>query len=124
MDKINSIKDLKTGMLIKLRGGSCAMIMMDTKNGDIFCGETWGELNLYNGFKRDFDVEGNYDIVSVHQPKYNANYGRLGLIDECPIIWEEKMEIVLMGVTYKFTQSQAEEMKNRIETYKEECDAL
>lgn len=95
-------QDLKTGMIIELRNGKKAMILLGTKNGDIFGGEIYGSLdnfdyNLKNNTPYN-DLSKKYveqiDIIKVYQPILNyLSNGIFGKnTDNYDLIWERREE--------------------------------
>ncbi|APC44488.1 hypothetical protein [Pseudoalteromonas phage PH357] len=107
---------LKTGMIIKHHdaygGTSLAMVLLNTADGDIFAGKTWGVLD--NNLAH---------IIEVYQPRANKYYLNGGdgydegiNLDGCTLIWErkspEQLEIDKL-------QSEVDERLKRINELKE-----
>lgn len=81
--------DLRTGMWIEKRDGNKAIILLNTKNGNIYSGEnTWGEISNYNeDLKNSFSA--THDILKVYQPTSNYAYWNFDK-DKLKLIWERE----------------------------------
>jgi len=79
--------DLKTGMVVKLRSGDIARVLLSTNNGDIVAGDTWFPLcSLCDDLThRNFDKA---DVVEVYQPVSNKDY--VSLNDKGTLVWERE----------------------------------
>lgn len=70
--------DLRTGMIIELRDGAKAVIMLGTDNGDIFAGKhRWASLDKYTLDLKWHGTPGSNfsaDVVKVYQPINNIDY--------------------------------------------------
>lgn len=84
-------QDLKTGMVVELRNGKCAMVLLGTENGDIISGTTWFPID---GFGEKLTRGVDYDVIKIYQPTSNRDFlydGKIH-IDEANLIWERKEE--------------------------------
>ena len=69
-----SKKDLKTGMIIENRKGKKAMILLGTKNGDIYSGkDMWGPLINFHDDLTSITAP-SCDIIKIYQPCNNSGY--------------------------------------------------
>lgn len=83
--------DLKTGMILELRNGEKAMVLIGTEHGDIFSGENWGSLN--NTFRDDLSSVYSKpgDVIKIYQPITNMYYlNKLFNLIDTKLIWERK----------------------------------
>jgi hypothetical protein len=81
--------DLKTGMWIENRLGKKALVLLNTKNGDIVSGpEVWGQLDNYKDDLINYCGK-NFDIVKVYQPKNNFSFYNF---ESYELVWERKEE--------------------------------
>lgn len=59
-----SKEDLKTGMIVVIKGGEVGTVLLGTANGDIVAGDTWFPLDSHT----------RRTITHVYQPLANCNY--------------------------------------------------
>jgi hypothetical protein len=98
--------ELKTGMLIELRSGSIAMVLLNTERGDIYsCGhgdettenQTWGDMSSFND---DLIYSNPYlipegDVVKVYGHSsstgnmYQARISKLGR----PVLYDRDAQL-------------------------------
>jgi hypothetical protein len=70
--------DLRTGMWLEKRTKERAVILLDTRDGDVYSGETWGYLENYReDLTSKYSAE--YDIVTIYQPTFNSAYHKFDL---------------------------------------------
>lgn len=78
--------DLKTGMVVEIRRGKTALVLLDTQNGDVVSGPNlWGSLKDYNKNFENKYGDKEYDIVKVYQPQNNNSYYSF---EDLTLIWE------------------------------------
>lgn len=82
--------DLKTGMWVENRLGKKALVLLNTKNGDIVSGpEIWGRLDNYSeDLVTSHDRDG--DIMKVYQPIYVSGYYNHEKYDDMELVKKRK----------------------------------
>jgi hypothetical protein len=60
-------------MLLEFNNGCTATVLLGTKDGDIYAGETWGRLESIG---EDFTLQDSFegDVVRIYQPIGNIHY--------------------------------------------------
>lgn len=81
---------LKTGMILEFMGGEIAMVLLDTKNGDIVSGDTWFPLKDYTNSEMFENKANSTSVKRVCQPESNADflYEKSLNIRDREIVWE------------------------------------
>ena len=83
--------DLKSGMVLEFSNGERAVVLLGTKQGDIYSGDTWGQLHTYSDDL--IPTHSYYDpIVRILQPSNNRafSYGKDVSLEDSTILWEYK----------------------------------
>lgn len=80
-------QDLKTGMILEFKNEDKAMVLLGTETGDIYVGETWGDLQSLND---DMEYDKTKYVAKVYQPRNNIDYLNRACeieISRCNLIW-------------------------------------
>ncbi len=87
--------DLKTGMWVENRNGAIAIVLLNTKDGDIFSGtNVWGPLKDYND-GLSCTCGSDFDIIRIYQPKSNYGYYNYEKHERLRLIWERKEPVTV-----------------------------
>jgi hypothetical protein len=93
--------ELKSGMVVKTRGGELGIILLGTSNGDIIggCGIDNAIWKPLDGMKDTLEgSEGYYDIIEVYNSYSNFLFGSLDL-NKLDLVWSRPVPPTYIELT-------------------------
>lgn len=86
-------QDLKTGMILEFKNEEKAMVLLGTETGDIYVGETWGDLKSLND---DMEYSITTYVTKVYRPRNNIDYLNRECkieIARCELLWTKPSKV-------------------------------
>ena len=86
-------QDLKTGMILEFKNEEKGMVLLGTETGDVYVGETWGDLKSLND---DMEYSMSTYVTKVYQPKNNIDYLNrdCGItLSGCKLLWTKPSKV-------------------------------
>ena len=113
-DKMFSNSDLRTGMRVEYRNGNTRIVLLDTDDGDIFCGQ--GEHMTLRYYNDDLvcPSDHDFDIVRIYGKPINNEI--LDENEKGKLLWERKEE---KTITVKGKEYSEETLHKMIKQYVE-----